>query len=98
MATYQRGFKLGILPERKIDKRALATGYTFLVLMVLLSDQHRTFVSGQDFAETVPRYGIDSAAQLEAGAGTHQSGEAGGEAEAASSRAGFRTTQADRTS
>lgn len=36
MATYQRGFKLGILPERKIDKRAVATGYTFLVLMVLL--------------------------------------------------------------
>jgi len=36
MATYQRSFKLGILPERKIDKRAVATGYTFLVLMVLL--------------------------------------------------------------
>jgi len=36
MATYQRGFQLGILPERKIDKRAVATGYTFLVLVTLL--------------------------------------------------------------
>jgi TonB family protein len=36
MATYQQSFKLGILPERKIDKRAVATGYTFLVLVVLL--------------------------------------------------------------
>ena len=36
MATYQRGFQLGILPERKIDKRALATSYTFMVLVTLL--------------------------------------------------------------
>ena len=36
MATYQRGFKLGILPERKIDKRALVTSYTFMVIMLLL--------------------------------------------------------------
>jgi TonB family protein len=36
MATAQQGFQLGILPERKIDRRALATGYTFLVLMLLL--------------------------------------------------------------
>ena len=36
MATYQQSFKLGILPERKIDKRAVATGYAFLVLVVLL--------------------------------------------------------------
>ena len=35
MATSQPGFQLGILPERKIDRRALATGYTFLVLVVL---------------------------------------------------------------
>ncbi len=36
MATYQRGFKLGILPERKIDRRALVASYTFMVLMLLL--------------------------------------------------------------
>jgi TonB family protein len=36
MATYQRGFQLGILPERKIDKRALATSYAFMVLLTLL--------------------------------------------------------------
>jgi TonB family protein len=29
-------FQLGILPERQIDKRALATGYSFLVLALLL--------------------------------------------------------------
>ncbi len=36
MAMYQQAFQLGILPERKIDKRAVATGYTFLVLVILL--------------------------------------------------------------
>lgn len=36
MATYQRGFQLGILPERKIDRRALATSYTILVVLTLL--------------------------------------------------------------
>jgi TonB family protein len=36
MATYQRGFKLGILPERRIDKRALAASYTLMVVMLLL--------------------------------------------------------------
>jgi TonB family protein len=36
MATYQRGFQLGILPERKINKRALATSYTIMVVLTLL--------------------------------------------------------------
>ena len=36
MATSQPGFQLGILPERKIDKRALGTSYAFVVLMTLL--------------------------------------------------------------
>jgi TonB family protein len=36
MATYQHGFQLGILPERKIDKRALAASYTFMVLVTLV--------------------------------------------------------------
>jgi TonB family protein len=36
MASYQRGFQLGILPERRIDRRALATSYTFIVLATLL--------------------------------------------------------------
>src|SRR5580704_2717963 len=36
MATSQRGFQLGILPERKIDKRALVTSYTLMVLLTLL--------------------------------------------------------------
>ncbi|MFZ0771095.1 MAG: energy transducer TonB [Candidatus Sulfotelmatobacter sp.] len=36
MATRQPSFKLGILPERKIDKRALATSYTIMVLLTLL--------------------------------------------------------------
>src|SRR5579863_10472786 len=36
MAMPQRTFELGILPERKIDRRALAASYTFMVLMLLL--------------------------------------------------------------
>jgi len=32
----QRGFQLGILPERHIDRRALVTSYTFVVVMTLL--------------------------------------------------------------
>jgi TonB family protein len=32
----QRTFELGILPERKIDKRALATSYAFMVLALFL--------------------------------------------------------------
>lgn len=36
MATPQHSFQLGILPERKIDKRALATSYAFMVLILLL--------------------------------------------------------------
>jgi TonB family protein len=36
MATYQHNFKLGILPERKIDKRALTASYAFMVLLAFL--------------------------------------------------------------
>jgi TonB family protein len=36
MATYQQGFQLGILPERKIDKRALVASYTLVVLVTVL--------------------------------------------------------------
>ena len=36
MATPQGNFQLGILPERKIDRRALAASYAFLVLVCLL--------------------------------------------------------------
>src|SRR4029077_913111 len=36
MATSQRSFQLGILPERKIDRRAVATGYTVIVLLALI--------------------------------------------------------------
>jgi TonB family protein len=36
MATYQRGFQLGILPERKIDKRALVTSYALMVFLTLI--------------------------------------------------------------
>jgi TonB family protein len=36
MATSAPGFQLGILPERKIDKRAVATGYTIIVLLALI--------------------------------------------------------------
>jgi len=36
MATPQQNFQLGILPERKIDKRALGASYAFMVLLLLL--------------------------------------------------------------
>jgi TonB family protein len=36
MATLEHSFQLGILPERKIDRRALATSYAFLLLVLLL--------------------------------------------------------------
>jgi TonB family protein len=36
MDTCQPGYQLGILPERKIDKRALATSYAFMVVLLLL--------------------------------------------------------------
>jgi TonB family protein len=36
MATYHHSFQLGILPERKIDKRALAASYAFIVLVTLV--------------------------------------------------------------
>ena len=36
MATPQHSFQLGILPERKIDRRALATSYGFVVLVTFL--------------------------------------------------------------
>jgi len=36
MATSYRGFQLGILPERKIDKRALATSYGLITVALLI--------------------------------------------------------------
>jgi TonB family protein len=36
MAMPDRGFQLGLLPERKINKRALATSYGLLTLVVLI--------------------------------------------------------------
>jgi TonB family protein len=36
MATPQHSFQLGILPERKIDRRALATSYGFVILVTFL--------------------------------------------------------------
>jgi TonB family protein len=36
MATYQHSFELGILPERRIDRRALAASYAFIVLATFI--------------------------------------------------------------
>jgi TonB family protein len=36
MTSSQPEFQLGILPERKIDRRAVATGYTVIVLLILI--------------------------------------------------------------
>jgi len=36
MATSYRGFQLGLLPERKINKRALVTSYSLITVVVLI--------------------------------------------------------------
>ena len=36
MATAYRGFQLGLLPERKVNKRALATAYGLVALVLLI--------------------------------------------------------------
>ena len=36
MATAYRGFQLGLLPERKINKRVLATSYGIVALVLLI--------------------------------------------------------------
>ncbi len=36
MATAYRGFQLGLLPERKVNKRALATAYGIVALLLLI--------------------------------------------------------------
>ena len=36
MATANRGFQLGLLPERKVNKRALATAYGIVALALLI--------------------------------------------------------------
>jgi TonB family protein len=36
MATSSQAFQLGLLPERKIDRRAVATGYAFIALATLV--------------------------------------------------------------
>src|SRR5271154_2837786 len=36
MATYQHNFQLGILPERKIDRRALAASYALMVVLAFI--------------------------------------------------------------
>ena len=33
----QRGFQLGLLPERKINRRALAASYSLVVLLLLIA-------------------------------------------------------------
>jgi hypothetical protein len=36
MATAYRGFQLGLLPERKVNKRAIATAYGIVLLALLV--------------------------------------------------------------
>ena len=36
MATSPQAFRLALLPERRIDRRAVATGYGFLLIVLLL--------------------------------------------------------------
>ena len=96
MATSQRGFQLGILPERKIDRRALVTSYTLMVLLTLLLINigvlfpDRLQLKPYHVTELIPLPSLrPEPAPVEVKA-HHQ-------AQAAAARAGFRTAQAGRT-
>ena len=68
MATPQHSFQLGILPERKIDKRALATSYGFMVLVTFLLVNLGIVFPDRLQLQGVSCHGIDSSARDEAGA------------------------------
>jgi len=89
MATPQHSFQLGILPERKIDKRALAASYTFMVLLLLLLVN-----LGLLFPDRIQlkAYRVTELIPLPAMSGTRAGQGEAAEDQAASSRAGFRAT------
>ena len=94
MATPQPSFQLGILPERKIDRRALAASYGFVVLVTFLLVNlgllfpDRLQLKAYRVTELIPM------PALEARAGTGQGEAVEVEDEAASSATGFRATEA----
>ena len=55
MATAYRGFQLGLLPERKVNKRALATGYGVVALALLIVVNLGSDLSGKPADGAVPR-------------------------------------------
>ena len=72
MATAYRGFQLGLLPERKINKRALATAmgwwrWLLLILINLVADH-----AGKAASCRLSRDRTDSHAVVAAGTGADQ--------------------------
>ena len=58
------GFQLGILPERKMNWRALAASYGFLVFSADCDGQHRLDLAGQlEHQAAIPRHRTDPHAE-----------------------------------
>ena len=95
MATSQQGFQLGILPERKIDKRALAASYAFMVVLTfLLVNLGILFPERMSFrqyhvTEIIPLPALRPEPE------PIKTSEADGEAEAAACGTGFREAAVD---
>ena len=73
MATAYGGFQLGLLPERKINKRALATAYGLVALVLLIVINLGLSSAGKAAAAAISRHGTDSHAVVTAGAGADKS-------------------------
>ena len=73
MATAYRGFQLGLLPERKINKRALATSYGLVALVLLIVINLGLLLPEKLQLAAISRYRTYSYAFVAARAGAHQS-------------------------
>ena len=68
MPTAYGGFQLGLLPERKINKRALATSYSLVALVLLIVINLGLSSAGKAGAAAISRHRTDSHAGVAAGA------------------------------
>ncbi len=72
MATPYRGFQLGLLPERKINKRASGHQLRFVDAGGAAAYQSESAAAGKTAADAISRNGPDSDAGAAAGAGSDQ--------------------------
>ena len=84
MATAYRGFQLGLLPERKINKRALATSYGLVALVILILINLELIMPEKLKMVTYHVTEMIPMPALAAGAGADQDGSSQDQAQAAS--------------